>query len=182
MTGTYYGKYRGKVETNLDPMEQGRMQVSCAAVLGDGSMSWAMPCVPYAGSGVGLFLIPPVGANVWVEFEGGDPDYPIWSGCFWGTGEVPASPAVEQTKLLKTDGISLTLSDLPGGGGVTLEVTSPAVATPLKLVLDSNGVTIDASPSTIKASTSGIELTNGAASVKLTPSSVSVNNGALEVM
>ena len=72
----------------------GRVQVSVPAVLGDGRLSWAMPCVPYAGSQVGFFAIPPVGANVWVEFEGGDPDYPIWSGCFWGTGEVPATPAM----------------------------------------------------------------------------------------
>lgn len=82
----YYGKYRGKVENNIDPMQLGRIQVSAPAVLGDGTLSWAMPCTPYAGSGVGFFAIPPVGANVWVEFEGGDPDYPIWAGCFWGTG------------------------------------------------------------------------------------------------
>lgn len=179
---TYFGKYRGKVEGNLDPMQQGRLQVSCAAVLGDGRMSWAMPCVPFAGSGVGLFLIPPVGANVWVEFEGGDPDYPIWSGCFWGVGEVPAVPAVEQMKILKTDSISLTLSDLPGAGGVTLEVKPPAVATPLKMVFDATGVTIEASPSSVKVALSGIDLANGAASVKLTPASVSLNNGALEVI
>ena len=90
----YFGKYRGKVEYNLDPQQLGRVQVSCPAVLGEGSLSWAMPCAPYGGAGVGFFAIPPTGANVWVEFEGGDPDYPIYSGCFWGLGEVPASPAV----------------------------------------------------------------------------------------
>jgi hypothetical protein len=179
---SWFGKYRGKVESNLDPMQQGRLQVSCPAVLGNGRMSWAMPCVPFAGSGVGLFLIPPTGANVWVEFEGGDPDYPIWSGCFWGVGEVPAAPAIEQMKMLKTDGISLTLSDVPGAGGVTLEVSPPAVATPLKVVLDSTGITIEASPSSVKIALSGIDLANGAASVKLTPASVSINNGALEVI
>lgn len=179
---SWFGKYRGKVEGNLDPMQQGRLQVSCPAVLGDGRMSWAMPCVPFAGAGVGLFLIPPTGANVWVEFEGGDPDYPIWSGCFWGVGEVPAAPAIEQMKMLKTDGISLTLSDVPGAGGVTLEVSPPAVATPLKVVLDSTGITIEASPSSVKIALSGIDLANGAASVKLTPASVSINNGALEVI
>jgi hypothetical protein len=178
----WFGKYRGKVEGNLDPMQQGRLQVSCPAVLGDGRMSWAMPCVPFAGSGVGLFLIPPQGANVWVEFEGGDPDYPIWSGCFWGVGEVPAMPAIEQMKMLKTDGISLTLSDVPGAGGVTLEVSPPVVATPLKVVFDSTGITIEASPSSVKIALSGIDLANGAASVKLTPASVSINNGALEVI
>jgi hypothetical protein len=162
----FFGKYRGKVENNVDPMQMGRLQVSAPAVLGDGRMSWAMPCVPYAGAGVGFFAIPPVGANVWVEFEGGKPDYPIWSGCFWGTGEAPAKPAIAQTKVLKTDGIKLTLSDVPGAGGFTLEVGPPAVPTPLKLVCDAGG----------------IELKNGAASIKMTPASVNVNNGALEVI
>lgn len=162
----YFGKYRGKVENNLDPLQLGRVQVSVPAVLGGGRLSWAMPCVPYAGPQVGLFLVPPVGANIWVEFEGGDPDYPIWSGCFWGVGEVPAVPAVEQMKVLKTDGVTLTLNDLPGAGGLTIEVNPPVVATPLKLVFNA----------------SGIELSNGGASVKLTPVSVSLNNGALEVI
>jgi len=162
---SFFGKYRGKVENNLDPLQQGRLQVSVPAVLGDGRLSWAMPCVPFAGPQVGFFALPPVGANVWVEFEGGDTDYPIWAGCFWGTGETPM-PAIPQNRVLKTDAVTLQILDLPGAGGVTLEVLPPAVATPLKLVFNS----------------AGIELSNGAASVKLTPVSVSVNNGALEVI
>ena len=161
----YYGKYRGKVENNLDPLQLGRVQVSVPAILGEGTLSWAMPCAPYAGPGVGFFAIPPRGANIWVEFEGGDPDYPIYSGCFWGVGEVPALPALAEMKVLKTDGITLTLSDLPGAGGFTLEVGPPAVPTPLKLVCDATG----------------IEISNGAASVKLSPVSVSITNGGLEV-
>ena len=162
----FFGKYRGKVENNVDPQQQGRIQVSVPAVLGQGGLSWAMPCVPYAGSGVGFFAIPPNGANVWVEFEGGDPDYPIWSGCFWGLGETPVLPALAFTKILKTDGITLKLDDTPGIGGFTLEVNPPAVAVPVRLVCDA----------------SGVELSHGAASVKLTPASVSINNGALEVI
>jgi hypothetical protein len=162
----FFGKYRGSVENNIDPMQQGRVQVSCPAVLGEGTLSWAMPCVPYAGSGVGLFAVPPVGANVWVEFEGGDPDFPIYSGGFWGIGEVPALPALAEMKVWKTDGVTLTLNDLPGAGGLTIEVSPPVVATPLTLKFDSTG----------------IELSNGAASIKLTPASVSINNGALEVI
>jgi hypothetical protein len=163
---SFYGKYRGKVENNVDPLQQGRIQVSVPAVLGDGRLSWAMPCVPFAGSQVGFFAIPPVGANIWVEFEGGDTDFPIWTGCFWGTGEVPAAPALADMKMLKTGSITLALNDLPGAGGLTIEVNPPAVTTPLKLVFNA----------------SGIELSNGSASVKLTPASVSVNNGALEVI
>ncbi|MFQ5858553.1 MAG: phage baseplate assembly protein V [Anaerolineae bacterium] len=162
----FFGKYRGKVENNVDPQQMGRIQVSVPAVLGEGTLSWAMPCVPYAGSGVGFFAIPPNGANVWVEFEGGDPDYPIWSGCFWGMGEVPVLPALAFTKVLQTDAITLKLDDTPGVGGFTLEVKPPAVAVPVKLVCNA----------------SGVELSHGAASIKLTPASVSINNGALEVI
>jgi len=162
----FFGKYRGKVANNIDPMQLGRVQVSVPAVLGDGSLSWAMPCAPYGGAGVGFFAVPPVGANIWVEFEAGDSDYPIWSGCFWGVGEVPAQPALPQMKVWKTDGITLTLSDIPGAGGFTVEVGPPVVPIPLKMVFNA----------------AGIEITNSAASVKLTPASVSLNNGALEVI
>jgi len=162
----FYGKYRGQVAGNADPYQQGRLQVSCPAVLREGKTSWALPSTPYGGPGVGFFAIPPVGANVWVEFEAGDPDYPIWSGCFWGTGEAPAQPAVAETKVLKTDGMTLTVNDLSGSGGVTLEVSPPVVSTPLKISLTS----------------SGIELSNGSSTVKLTTASVSLNNGALEVI
>jgi hypothetical protein len=162
---SFFGKYRGKVENNVDPLQLGRVQVSVPAVLGDGRLSWAMPCVPYAGPQVGLFLIPPIGANAWVEFEAGDTDYPIWSGCFWGAAEAPM-PALPQIKRLKTDAITLELSDLPGAGGFTLEVLPPVAPTPLK----------------ITCTAAGIELSNAAANVKLTPVTVSLNNGALEVL
>lgn len=158
----FYGKYRGKVEQNIDPMQQGRIQVSCPAVLGDGSLSWAMPCAPFAGNGVGFFAIPPTGANVWVEFEGGDPDYPIWSGGFWGPGEAPASPALAEMKVLKTGTGTITINDLPGAGGITIETT-----TGMKISLTALG----------------LEITNGqGAAIKLTGPQVSVNDGALEVI
>ncbi len=162
----FFGKYRGKVENNIDPLQQGRMQVSVPAVFGEGRLAWAMPCTPYAGKGVGFFAIPPMGANIWVEFEGGDPDCPIWSGCFWGKGEAPKMPALAEFKVLKTDGATLTITDLPGAGGFSLEVGPPIVPTPMKLVFDA----------------SGIEISNAAAKIKLTPVSVSINDGALEVI
>ena len=162
----FFGKYRGKGENNIDPLQLGRVQVSVPAVLGEGTLSWAMPCAPFAGNGVGFFAVPPNGANVWVEFEAGDPDYPIYSGGFWGVGETPVLPALPFTKAIVTDALTLKLDDTPGIGGFTLEVNPPAVAVPVKLVCNS----------------SGMELTCGAASVKLTPASVSINNGALEVI
>jgi uncharacterized protein involved in type VI secretion and phage assembly len=156
----FFGKYRGKVEGNVDPMQLGRIRISVSAVLGEGCLSWAMPCVPYAGPNVGFFVIPPVGGNIWVEFEGGDPDYPIWSGCFWDTGEAPASPAVAEMKVLKTDSGTITLNDQKGSGGITIETTSG-----LKIVMG----------------TQGIELSNGSQKIAISSGSISLNNGALEV-
>jgi hypothetical protein len=158
----FFGKYRGTVTNNIDPMQQGRIQVSVPAVLGDEQLSWAMPSTPYAGPGVGFFTIPPTGANVWVEFEGGDADYPIWSGCFWGIGEVPALPAIAEMKVLKTQAATITINDLPGIGGITIETRS--------------GMKIE-------VTTMGIEISNGmGASIKLIGPKVSINESALEVI
>jgi uncharacterized protein involved in type VI secretion and phage assembly len=158
---SYFGKYRGKVETNVDPNGLGRVQVSVPAVYGNERMNWAMPCVPYAGDGVGWFAIPPEGANVWVEFEGGDLNYPIWSGCFWDRGEVPISPAVAEKKVLKTEGVTVTIDDTSGSEAITIETRRG-----MKVALSSEG----------------IELSNGqGAKVKLSGSQVTVNDGALEV-
>jgi hypothetical protein len=157
----YVGKYRGKVENNIDPQLMGRIQVSCPAALGNGKMSWAMPSAPYAGPGVGFFAIPPKGAHVWVEFEGGNTDFPIWSGCFWALGDLSPDTAIPQKKMLKTDTTTLTLSDLPGPlGGITIEMQGGKKITINMLA---------------------IEITDGTWSIKLAPEGVSINGSALVV-
>ena len=161
----FYGKYRGTVANNLDPQQMGRLQVSVPAVLGDGRLSWAMPCVPFAGSGKGFFALPDTGANVWVEFEGGNPDFPIWSGCFWDLGQAPM-PAIPFHKTIKTDSITLKLDDTPGAGGFVVEVSPPVATMPIS----------------ISANVQGITLSLGATSIKLNGITVSINDGALEVL
>jgi uncharacterized protein involved in type VI secretion and phage assembly len=156
----FLGKYRGTVSSNIDPEQRGRIRVKVPSVLGDNDSTWALPSVPYAGKGVGLFLVPPVDALVWVEFEQGDPDYAIWSGCFWAEGEAPASPGTPDMKVLKTDAGTVTINDQKGAGSVTIETSSG-----LKIVMDSKG----------------IELSNGQQKILLGSSSVSLNEGALEV-
>ena len=99
--GSFTGKYRGVVDDNRDPLMLGRIRARVQDVYGDRVSGWALPSSPYAGDGVGLFLIPPVDASVWIEFEHGDPEFPIWSGCFWAQGEMPAQPAVPEMKVLK---------------------------------------------------------------------------------
>lgn len=81
---TFYGKYRGSVVNTVDPMGQGRIQVQVPNVLE--VSTWALPCLPI-GTPQAQFRPPPVGSGVWVEFEGGDPAYPIWAGNMWETQE-----------------------------------------------------------------------------------------------
>jgi uncharacterized protein involved in type VI secretion and phage assembly len=158
----FFGKYRGKVEDNNDPQQLGRLRVSVPSVLGSGQSSWAMPSVPYAGSQVGFFFLPPVGANVWVEFEGGNKDYPIWSGCFWNKGDVPANPVTADMKVIKTDTATITINDQQGSGGFSIETTSG-----LKIAI----------------TTSDIQFDDGkGGKIAISGPKVTINDGALEVM
>lgn len=161
MTG-FFGKYRGKVENNVDPKNLGRLQISVPAVLGDGKSSWAMPCVPYAGKQVGFFSMPANGTNIWVEFENGDPDYPIWTGCFWGDGELPQSASSPDIRMVKANAGTITINESKGSEGITIET---------------------ASGMKISITSSGIEINDGkGGSVKLSSGKVSINDSALEVM
>ena len=91
MTDKLYGKYRGMVLNNVDPEQRGRLQVQVPDVTGLLPSTWSMPCAPIAGLQSGMFALPVIGSGVWVEFEQGNPEYPIWVGCFWGSAaEVPA--------------------------------------------------------------------------------------------
>ena len=122
-TDRFFGKYRGLVTNNIDPLGMGRLQAMVPEVLGESPSSFALPCAPYAGTGSGQFTIPPIGAGVWIEFEAGDVSRPIWSGCWWSSGEVPMDekgvPAQPTTKILRSDfGLIIALDDL--GQTITL--------------------------------------------------------------
>ena len=164
---SFYGKYRGIVSDNQDPNGLGRIRAKVQDVLGEKDSGWAMPCVPYAGKGVGLYLIPPEKAFVWIEFEHGDPDYPVWSGCFWAEGEVPVQSSEKKSmpekKVLKTGVGTITLNDSASEGGITVETNKDPK---MKIVINKDGIEID----------------NGKkATIKLNNNKVSINGNALEV-
>ncbi|MEM1243103.1 MAG: phage baseplate assembly protein V [Cyanobacteria bacterium P01_H01_bin.26] len=185
----FFGKYRGKVTANKDPLNLGRVQVSVPAIFGDEKNSWALPCTPYAGKDIGLFMIPPIQTNVWVEFEGGDPDYPIWSGCFWGEKELPKNAQVsdpDKVQIFQTAGITLTLSNLEEKSvkkGITLEVTKPVVEKPLTLVFNKDGIELNNNDiTTAKLLADTIELKNGDATlITLAKDSIQLKEQSIEI-
>jgi uncharacterized protein involved in type VI secretion and phage assembly len=164
----FYGKYRGVVLQNIDPERRGRIQVQVPDVSNLLPSSWAMPCLPFSGQQMGFFAVPQIGAGVWVEFEQGNPDYPIWSGCWYGLGtEVPTliqpgmpplSGVIIQTQLQNT----LMVSDAPGpAGGILLKTMAGAM---------------------IAINDVGITISNGkGAVITMTGPIVDVNAGALTI-
>jgi uncharacterized protein involved in type VI secretion and phage assembly len=165
----FYGKYRGQVMINVDPNQLGRIIAQVPDVLGLTPSSWAMPCLPIAGKQMGTHMIPQVGAGVWIEFEQGDPDRPIWVGGYWGSAaEVPplalagnpASPSIVLQTGLQN---SLVISDLPGPtGGIMLRSTSGA---------------------TLIVNDMGIYIQNGkGATLTMIGPTVTINNGAFTVI
>ena len=168
-TQQYFGKYRGTVLNNIDPLQTGRLQVQVPDIGGLLPSSWAMPCFPSAGPQSGVWTIPPIGAGVWVEFEQGNQDYPIWTGCWYGSlAEVPtlalagnpASPSIVlQTGLQNT----IMISDLPGPtGGILLKSMTGAM---------------------IAINDVGITISNGrGAMITMVGPAVTVNNGALSII
>jgi Type VI secretion system/phage-baseplate injector OB domain len=188
---SYFGKYRGKVEDNADPDKLGRVRVSVPAILGEGKQTWAMPCSPYAGKSLGLFALPPIGTNIWVEFEAGNLNCPIWSGCFWVEKEVPVDPAEEKVKIFKTDGIEIKFSDASKKGGLTIDVGPPSVSKRGKMIFSSEGIEISFDNSTIKLMSKGIEIKCASSSINITdsgiditsqPGSIKLNSGGIDLV
>ena len=105
----YFGKYRGTVVNNNDPLRQGRLTAQVPDVLGDTPCTWALPCLPVAEQQMGVFVLPLTGSGVWIEFEQGDINYPVWVGCFYASAaEVPSDaltgPPTSPNILLRTAG------------------------------------------------------------------------------
>ncbi len=166
----YLGKYRGIVFNNIDPENRGRIQAIVPDVQGFIPTTFALPCLPAAGKGSGVFFLPEIGSSVWIEFEQGDADYPIWSGCFWGsTAELPetaiSSPSLTPNLVFQTTGRnSITVFGAPGGG----------------ITLCAGFINSPTSPR-ITITQSGITITNGLAEIILEGPSVTINKGALKI-
>ncbi|MDT5233490.1 MAG: hypothetical protein QOI39_3990 [Mycobacterium sp.] len=176
------GKYRGTVMTNFDPLGQGRLIVRVTDATGFMTTGWALPCVPFAGPLMGMYIVPPpIGAGVWVEFEQGNPDHPIWVGCFW-----PPDPPVPpgQAGIMAQTATKMN----PGGPLVTMEVPGAGIgvsALPVAMASVPGNVTLFVAPATsITLSPTGITMT--APTVTINAAKINVTgatsvNGVLNV-
>jgi Type VI secretion system/phage-baseplate injector OB domain len=168
----FYGKYQGTVLINADPELRARLVCQVPDVLGVTPSSWCEACPPLAGPTgppMGVYMVPPIGAGVWVEFEQGDPGRPIWSGCRFGTGDAPsralagnpADPNICIQSLLQH---MLLISDLPPSpvtGGIILQSTSGAM---------------------IVVNDAGIFISNGkGATITMVGKIIDMNTGALTI-
>jgi uncharacterized protein involved in type VI secretion and phage assembly len=173
-TDRYFGKYRGQIVDNQDPLELGRIKAIIPAVFEDKISGWAMPCAPHAGRG--FFCIPKVGAMIWIEFESGNPEKPIWTGYFWNKSNTADKLPSPDVKILETNSTAITLNDTIKTENITLETTAD-------LKIKAKSITLETDSGVkIIMDQKGIELSNRTQKIKISASNVTINNGALEVI
>lgn len=172
----FYGKYKGTVINNVDPERRCRIQALVPDVLGLIPSSWAEPCLPWAGLQMGTYQVPPLNAGVWIEFQQGDPDYPIWVGCFWGgTSEVPGIGSGQTTSGAPV----VVIQTLTQGALVLSDVPIPPMKGPGVMIVNGpSSITVDASGITITAPTITLTATTA---VNITGTTTNINGGALVV-
>ena len=159
MRSRYFGKYRGLVRDVNDPENLGRIVAQVPEVYGDEDSPWALPAVPFAGKEHGFVVLPEVGDGVWIEFEAGYPSRPIWTGCWWASGELPAPGGAATRVLVTSGGHKVILDDdenklqLLHSGGSEITMTN-------------NEITLKIASTQIVLSASGVSINNGAFEVK----------------
>lgn len=158
-----FGKYRGTVVNNVDPTFRGRLLVQVPSLVGLQPV-WALPCVPYAGVQQGLFALPDPGTPVWVEFEEGNPNLPIWVGCFWKPGDLLPTDAIPTVKFFKAKGLSIRFDE--------------AIQ---QIVIEAPGSSVRIDPTQILMLSSAVNAQAGPRSTNLTFPAFTVNLGGLTV-
>jgi hypothetical protein len=166
----YFGRYRATVINNVDPMRMGRVQVIIPDVSNVIPSTWAMPSSPVGGLQTGMYAVPTIGAGVWIEFEQGDPDYPVVSGSFWGSAaEIPAAaqaaPPITPPIVIQSQSQNRLFISATPGDGLRLETAlGPA------------------GPNIVINPVVGIVLSDGkGAMISLTNGIVTINQGALVI-
>lgn len=175
----YFGKYRGTVVLNMDPLQQGRLLVRVDDVPAMLVGNWAMPCVPLTDIAMGTFMRPRIGANVWVEFEQGNPEKPVWVGCYWGPGETP--PLAKAANAVPPVNAVMTMETLTSGISIS-DVPIPSAPVPATVILRAGGVvtTISLTPAGVIVNAPVVNLI-AQTGLTITAPAVSVSTGAFDI-
>jgi len=172
--GPYYGKYRGVVISPMDLAMKGRITAS-VTVGGTPLQVVAEACTPYPG----FYAIPPANAGVWIEFEEGDLEKPIWTGCWWREGEVLA---LLQPDIPPTTPQTVVFTVAPTGGIPTKSAARIKMNTLTgDLTLESLIPTPPLAAS-IKLSATGIQITYGTNVIDISPVGIDLNHKALTIL
>jgi len=175
MRNSYFGKYRGLVKNVDDPLKIGRVTATVPEIFGPEESPWALPAVPFAGKKHGLVLIPEVNDGVWIEFEAGDISRPIWTGCWWASGELDDVSKTKTRALVTTKGHKLVLDD----DAEEIQVLHSKGA---EIKMTGDDITLTIGGTQIKLTKNDMTLKAGSGQIKLSASGVDINNGALKAM
>ncbi|HKQ31541.1 MAG TPA: phage baseplate assembly protein V [Burkholderiales bacterium] len=157
----FYGKYRAVVADVDDEEKLGRIRAYVPDVYGEDVMSpWALPCVPLAGASHGLVCLPEADDGVWIEFEAGDRNRPVWTGCWWGKDDLADDLGAPLARsFVTTAGHRVTLDD--DGNTITIEHADGA-----KVELTDSSMTLECKSGTVVLDSSGVNINDGALTVK----------------
>jgi hypothetical protein len=169
---SYFGKYRGIVTNVDDPNNQCRIKARVDGVLNGQETGWALPVAPFAGDGHGMVMLPAVGSGVWIEFEAGRLDNPIWSGAWWANGQRPDPQGAAVRVIVSEHGHKVILDD--ENDELKLVHGGPQGPT---ITLSGNEIVLSCGACEIKISTDNISLNSG--QIKIGLAGVSLVNGAM---
>jgi hypothetical protein len=173
---TYYGKYRGIVTEVADPENRCRIRATVPAVLGEHPCGWAMPALPWAGNGHGVVMLPAIGSGVWIEFEAGRLNNPIWSGAWWAAGQRPEPQGDAVRVIVSEQGHSIVIDDeanelvITHGGGPSIKLTSSAIVLACggcELRIGTQDISLNGG--LVKVGLAGASLVNGALTLGTPP-------------
>lgn len=197
MGDRYFGKYSGVVKDNRDDTEQGIVTVSVPTIFPPDEPVAARPALPY-----GLFFVPEVDTTVWVEFEGGDSEFPLWTGVqhtreTWAQEAAASPPTVRAVRT--PSGHLLVLDDTSGAESILLTdgvnahvlrfdadgVTVTDGLNGHEIVLGSSGITITdgVNQHSVVMGSSGVEVAHGGGSTEVTlaATSLTATSGAASI-
>lgn len=102
-----FGKYRAIVFDINDPEKRGRIKVKCPSVIGDSSSAWCEALV--VG---GDFYLPKLGDGVWIEFEQGDVNKPIYVGSWWKKDQIPTTELSGNSRVIEFKGNKIVMDNI----------------------------------------------------------------------